>query len=168
MCKTKQNLCLDKGYDFEEIKDGVIKKGYLPHIRHRGEQFITKGGNHHSYRKRWVVERTNSWHNRFRKLLIRYKKKLENYFALVCLGCCIIIYRKIILGYPCEFPLNVSHQLFHLLSHIHMCISIRRMIWIITHSRPDLITVFIHLLRDATVRLTRLLFSDLKGVVTVS
>ena len=98
MCKTKQNLCLDKGYDFQEIKGGVIKKGYLPHIRHRGEQSITKGGNHHSKRRRWVVERTNSWHNRFRKLLIRYEKKLENYFALVCLGCCIIIYRRIILG----------------------------------------------------------------------
>jgi len=45
-----------------------------------------------------VVERTNSWHNRFRKLLVRYEKKLENYFALVCLGCCILIYRRIILG----------------------------------------------------------------------
>jgi len=96
--KERQNLCLDKGYDFQEIKDGVIKKGYLPHIRHRGEQSITRGGNHHSKRRRWVVERTNSWHNRFRKLLVRYEKKLENYFALVCLGCCIIIYRRIILG----------------------------------------------------------------------
>jgi putative transposase len=98
MCKTKQNLCLDKGYDFQEIKEDVIKKGYLPHIPHRGEQSTTKGGNHHSKRRRWVVERTNSWHNRFRKLLIRYEKKLENYFALVCFGCCIIIYRRIILG----------------------------------------------------------------------
>jgi putative transposase len=49
-------------------------------------------------KRRWVVERTNSWHNRFRKLLVRYEKKLENYFALVCLGCCIVIYRRIILG----------------------------------------------------------------------
>jgi putative transposase len=96
--KEKQNLCLDKGYDFQEINDSVIKKGYLLHIQHRGEQTITKDGNHHSKRRRWVVERTNSWHNRFRKLLIRYEKKLENYFALVCLGCCIIIYRRIILG----------------------------------------------------------------------
>ena len=98
MYKTKQNLCLDKGYDFQEIKDGVIKKGYLPHIRHRGEQSITKDGNNHISRRRWVVERTNSWHNRFRKLLVRYEKKLESYFMLVCLGCCIVIYRRIILG----------------------------------------------------------------------
>ncbi|MGA9170112.1 MAG: IS5/IS1182 family transposase, partial [Nitrososphaeraceae archaeon] len=50
--------------------------------------------------KRWVVvERTNSWHNRFRKLLlIRYEKKSENYLALVCLACCIIVYRRIVLG----------------------------------------------------------------------
>ena len=51
--KEKQNLCLDKGYDFQEIKDGVIKKGYLPHIRHRGEeQSITKGGNYYSKRRK--------------------------------------------------------------------------------------------------------------------
>ena len=25
--------------------------------------------------KRWVVERTNSWHNRFRKLFTRYEKE---------------------------------------------------------------------------------------------
>jgi hypothetical protein len=55
MCKTKRNLCLDKGYDFQEFKDGVIKKGYLPHIRHRGEQYTTKGSNHHN-KRRWVVE----------------------------------------------------------------------------------------------------------------
>jgi transposase len=96
--EEKQNLCLDKGYDFQEIENEVIKKRYLPHIRRRGEQSITKDSNYNIKRRRWVVERTNSWHNRFRKLLVRYEKKLENYFALVCLGCCIIIYRRIILG----------------------------------------------------------------------
>ena len=101
MYKEEQNLFLDKGYDFYEIENGVIKKGHLPHIRHKGEHSVIKinGGNHHRHpARRWVVERTNSWHNRFRKLLVRYEKKLENYFALVCLGCCIVIYMRIILG----------------------------------------------------------------------
>ena len=97
MCKKKQNLYLDKGYDFPEIETEIIKKGYLLHIRHRGERVLTNHFHHHRSR-RWVVERTNSWHNRFRKLLIRYEKRLENYYALVCLGCCILIYRRIILG----------------------------------------------------------------------
>ena len=93
----KQNLCLDKGYDYPEIEREYTKRRYVPHIRHRGEEkelikieYVTK---------RWVViERTNSWHNRFRKLLVRYEKKSENYLALVCLACCIIVYRRIILG----------------------------------------------------------------------
>ena len=99
--RKKENLCLDKRYDFQEIENDVIKKGYRPNIRHRGEQSVIRirDGNHDYHAKRrWVVERTNSWHNRFRKLLVRYEKKLENYFALVCLGCCIVICRKIILG----------------------------------------------------------------------
>ena len=49
--------------------------------------------------KRWVVERTNSWHNRFRKLFTRYEKNVENDLGLVQFSCCIIIYRKIILKY---------------------------------------------------------------------
>ena len=95
--KERQNLCLDKGYDFLEIENSVIKKGYCPHIPHRGEQTITNHFPRHRSR-RWVVERTYSWHNRFRRLLVRYEKKTEKYFELVCLGCCIIIYRRIILG----------------------------------------------------------------------
>jgi hypothetical protein len=47
-----------------------------------------------------VIERTNSWRDRFRKLLVMYEKKLGSYFALVvvCLGCFIIIYMRIISG----------------------------------------------------------------------
>jgi hypothetical protein len=41
----------------------------------------------------WVVERMNSWHNnRFRKLLVRYEKKSNNYLGLVHFACCIIVY----------------------------------------------------------------------------
>jgi putative transposase len=93
----KQNLCLDKGYDYPEIERESIKRRYVPHIRHRDvEKELIKIG---YATKRWVVvERTNLWHNRFRKLLVRYEKKSENYLALFCLACCIIVYRRIILG----------------------------------------------------------------------
>jgi len=60
---------------------------------------INDGSNHCHHARRLVVERTNSWHSRFRKLLVRYEKKLERYFAVVVyLDCHIIIYRRIILG----------------------------------------------------------------------
>ncbi len=34
----KQNLCLDKGYDFPEIERESTKRRYILHIRHRGEK----------------------------------------------------------------------------------------------------------------------------------
>jgi putative transposase len=33
-----QHICLDKGYDYPEIEKAVIKRKYIPHIRHRGER----------------------------------------------------------------------------------------------------------------------------------
>ncbi len=90
-----QHLCLDKGYDFPEIEAGVVARRYVPHMRHRGEMENPVK----RYRpKRWVVERSASWLNRFRKLLIRWEKKAGNYLALVQLACCITVYRRIILG----------------------------------------------------------------------
>jgi putative transposase len=45
--------------------------------------------------RRGVVERTDSWLNRFRRLLIRWEKKLENYlaFALLQFACAWITFR---------------------------------------------------------------------------
>jgi putative transposase len=90
-----QHLCLDKGYDFPEIEAGVIARRYVPHMRHRGE--IENPVKRYKP-KRWVVERSASWLNRFRKLLIRWEKKAENYLGLVQLACCLTVYRRIILG----------------------------------------------------------------------
>ena len=88
----KQNICMDKGYDFPEIEQGVERRGYIDHIRHKGEEMVKKK----VYKaKRWVVERTASWHNRFRKLLVRFEKKDENYQALIEFANCLITYRAI-------------------------------------------------------------------------
>ena len=93
--KKKQNLCLDKAYHSKELEQEIIKRGYIPHIRHRREEMKFKK----KYRaRRWVVERTNSWHNRFRKLFTRYEKKDDNYLGLVQLANSLIVYRRLILG----------------------------------------------------------------------
>ena len=99
------HLCLDRAYSSKSIENEIINRRYIPHIpykRKRGQQGKEETAyqkkNRSIINKRWVVERTNSWHNRFRKLLIRFEKKVENYLGLVQLSCSIIIYRKIILG----------------------------------------------------------------------
>ena len=93
--QKKQNLCLDKAYHSKEVEQEIIKRGYNPHIRHRREEKLFQ--KKHPTR-RWVVERTNSWHNRFRKLFTRYEKKKENYLGLVQLANSLIVYRRLILG----------------------------------------------------------------------
>ena len=95
----RNRICvLTKDMIFRGIEHESIKRYYISHIRQRGEDnsLIMNNDGFHVCR-RWVVERTNSWHNRFRKLLVRYEKIAENYLGLVQLACCIIVSRKIIL-----------------------------------------------------------------------
>ncbi len=40
--------------------------------------------------RRWVVERSHSWLNRFRRLLIRWEKKPEQYLAFLHFACGLI------------------------------------------------------------------------------
>jgi transposase len=94
--RKKQNLCLDKAYHSKEVEQEIIKRGYIPHIRHRREEEKQFKKKHPA--RRWVVERTNSWHNRFRKLFTIYEKKEENYLGLVQLANSLIVYRRLILG----------------------------------------------------------------------
>jgi transposase len=48
--------------------------------------------------KRWVVERTHSWTNRYRRLPVRWEKKEANYVALAHFAFALNFYRPLILG----------------------------------------------------------------------
>jgi transposase len=86
--RRPKNLCLDKGYDYRDCEAAVRKRRIAPHIRRRGEKKMI--GCFRGKPRRWVVERTNSWHNRYRALLVRWETKGANYLALVQLGCALI------------------------------------------------------------------------------
>jgi putative transposase len=92
--KLKQNMCMDKGYDYPEVYELLEAYGYTIHIRSRGEENRVNSKEIPRYRaKHWVVERTHSWMNRFRRLLIRWEKKVENYLAMLHFACTWITYR---------------------------------------------------------------------------
>ncbi|HSF50420.1 MAG TPA: transposase [Nitrososphaeraceae archaeon] len=57
--KQKQNLCVDKAYHSKEIEQEIIKRGYIPHIRHRREEERIFHRKHPA--RRWVVERKNKF-----------------------------------------------------------------------------------------------------------
>jgi putative transposase len=87
-----QGLCLDKGYDYPEVPALAEEFGFTLHLRTRGEEAHAK--RHAGARaRRWVVERSHSWLNRFRRLLARWEKKPRNYLALLHFALGLITWR---------------------------------------------------------------------------
>jgi len=83
-----QNLCLDAGYTGAEKI--ISDRNYILHIRPRNKEKEEKINNPDFKARRWVVEVTHSFLNRFRKLLVRFEKKEKNYLALIQFACSII------------------------------------------------------------------------------
>jgi putative transposase len=89
-----QHLCLDKGYDYDEPRALAAEFGFTLHLRTRGEEARAK---RHAGAKarRWVVERTHSWLNRFRRILVRWEKRADTYLALLHFALGLITWRSI-------------------------------------------------------------------------
>ena len=87
----EQHRCLDAGYDSAQVRQVTAALGYTVHLRPRGEESRAKQAGQQA--RRWVVERTHSWLNRFRHRLIRWAKKPANYLAMLPFaGACITWY----------------------------------------------------------------------------
>ncbi len=56
------NVHLDRGYDSEATRQRLKVRGLAPTISEKGKPAPRQAT------KRWVVERTNSWHNAHKKL----------------------------------------------------------------------------------------------------
>ena len=88
-----QGLCLDKGYDYEEVRATLAAFGFTAHITARGQEAQVLKRQAGSKARRWVVERSHSWLNRFRRLLVRWEKKADNYLAFLHFACALIAFR---------------------------------------------------------------------------
>lgn len=88
-----QGVCLDKGYDYDEVRDLLKEFRFTAHVRSRGEEALALKKKAGFKARRWVVERTHSWMNRFRGILIRWAKKSENYLGQLHLVLGIITWR---------------------------------------------------------------------------
>ena len=78
-----QGVCLDKGYDFAEVRRTLDEFGFTAHIRSRGEEARAVRKEAGFKARRWVVERAHSWMNRFRRILVRWDKSPDNYIAFL-------------------------------------------------------------------------------------
>ena len=86
-------LYADRGYDSEPVREALRTVGTQPHIARRNTEHGSGLGVY-----RWVVERTLSWLHQFRRLRIRYERRLDIHQAFLTIACVLICHR--ILGNP--------------------------------------------------------------------
>ena len=87
-----QHLCADKGYAGKPAEKQMRQRGYIPHVPAKGAPQAARH-RHKGKARRWVVERTHSWMNNFRKLRVRYEKKAPNFEGLLHLATALICWR---------------------------------------------------------------------------
>ena len=90
-----QNLCADAGYKGKPALAIIASHHYIPHVKQRREEAEAKQKQPGFKARRWVVERTHSWTNRFRKLLVSFEKTEASYRALLSLAAAMICWRQI-------------------------------------------------------------------------
>ena len=91
------HFCAHKGYDSADVRSAIGLLGYQDHIKSRGQEYHASQ-DQPGYRARgWVCERTHSWMNRYRVLLVRWEKKVANYKALLFLAYAHIVWKRSII-----------------------------------------------------------------------
>jgi transposase len=88
-----QHSCLDAAFDNAPARDVVWEERYPGHIAPKGgrdpEGRVHPGGQ----ARRWKVERTHAWHDRFRRLVVNWERTPASPYAFVCLANALIAYR---------------------------------------------------------------------------
>jgi putative transposase len=88
-----QRLCADKGYDYADIRQGLLDRHYHVHIKRRGVEVTEIPPQKRYPARRWVVERTHAWQNDFRGLRTRWAKKANNWLALIQFASALVLWR---------------------------------------------------------------------------
>jgi transposase len=90
--RKPQGVCLDKGYDITWVYHRLADAGFTPHVRGIREDVLASRRGMRA--RRWVVERTHSWINRFRALLVRWDKQTAHYEGALHLACAYIAFAQ--------------------------------------------------------------------------
>lgn len=88
--RRPEKLHADKGYDFPKCRRALSRRRIKVRIARRGIESSERLGRH-----RWVVERTLSWLSAFRRLRVRYERRLDIHEALVRLGCALLTWSAV-------------------------------------------------------------------------
>jgi transposase len=88
--KRPAKLHADKAYDIPRCRRFLHRRRIKVRIARKGIDTSEKLGRH-----RWVVERTLAWLNRYRRLTIRYERRVDLHHAFLTLGCALICFNHL-------------------------------------------------------------------------
>ena len=88
--RRPDKLHADKAYDYRRCRKACQRRQIKPRIARRGVETSQKLGRH-----RWVIERSFAWLNKFRRLTIRYERRLDMHHAFTSLACSLICLRAL-------------------------------------------------------------------------
>ncbi len=89
-----ERLVGDRAYDSDPLDAALAERGIemiAPHRRNRKKKKTQDGRKLRRYKRRRKIERLFAWLSNFRRLVVRYERRAENYLGFVQLGCVIIL-----------------------------------------------------------------------------
>jgi transposase len=92
-----ERLIGDKAYDSDPLDEALLDEGIemiAPHRKNRKNRKTQDGRKLRRYKRRWKIERLFAWLQNFRRLVVRYEYKDENFLGMAQLGCIVILLRK--------------------------------------------------------------------------
>jgi len=95
--ESPEKLIGDKAYDSDPM-DEKLENDYgieliAPNRSNRIKQTQDKR-KLRRYKRRWKIERLNAWLQNFRRVVVRWDYKAENFMAFVLIACIIIVCRN--------------------------------------------------------------------------
>jgi transposase len=93
-----ERLIADRGYDSNPARALLVKRDIEPIIPKRQNNRAAThqdGRKPRRYKRRWIIERTGSWLQNFRRLVARYECRVKNFEALVHLASALVTLEKV-------------------------------------------------------------------------
>jgi len=88
--KRPTKLHADKAYDIPRCRQFLHRRRIGVRIARKGVESSQRLGRH-----RWVIERTLAWLSRYRRLTIRYERRVDIHQAFLTLGCALICFNHL-------------------------------------------------------------------------
>jgi transposase len=94
-----RRLIADRGYDSNRVRALLVERGIEPIMPRRKHNTIAThqdGRKLRRYKRRWIIEWTNTWLQNFPRLVVRYERLATIFMALVHLACALTTPKRVL------------------------------------------------------------------------